>query len=161
LVEEQAAEEAREDANRQKEPGAAGDPTRMVERWTAAGHDAMDMRVVMQVLAPSVQHRDEADLGAEMLRVGSDRTQRLGRRLKQKGLACLCVVEGDPGRRCRQSENDMEVRHRQQLGLPGSEPFGAGAPLTLRAMPVAARVVGAADEAAPDASLGMAAQRRR
>ena len=55
----------------------------------------------------------------------------------------------------------MEVRHRQQLGLPGGEPLGAGLALALRAVPVAAGVVGAADEAAIGAGLGVAAQRRR
>jgi hypothetical protein len=34
--------------------------------------------MVVQVLAPGVEHRDEADLGAEMLRVGGDGPQRLG-----------------------------------------------------------------------------------
>jgi hypothetical protein len=39
----------------------------------------MDMRVMLQGLAPGVEHGDEADLGAEVLRVGSDPAQRLGR----------------------------------------------------------------------------------
>jgi hypothetical protein len=30
----------------------------------------------------------------------------------------------------------MEVRHRQQLGLPGRQPLGTGLPLALRTMPV-------------------------
>jgi hypothetical protein len=61
----------------------------------------------------------------------------------------------------RQGEHDVEVLNRQQFGLSGGEPLGAGLPLALRAMPVAARVVGAADEAAIGAGLGVPAQRRR
>jgi hypothetical protein len=37
------------------------------------------MRVVMQSLPPGVQHRDRADLGAEITRIGGDAAQRLGR----------------------------------------------------------------------------------
>ena len=42
----------------------------------------MDVRMVLQVLAPGVEHGDETDLGAEMAPVGSDRAQRLGRSLE-------------------------------------------------------------------------------
>jgi hypothetical protein len=52
----------------------------------------------------------------------------------------------------------MEVWHRQQLGLPGGEPFGPGRPLALRAMPIAARIVGIADDPAGGADLGMATE---
>jgi hypothetical protein len=38
---------------------------------------------MLQVLAPAVQHRDGADLGAEVTRIGSDRAQRFGCRPKQ------------------------------------------------------------------------------
>ena len=37
----------------------------------AARHDAMDVRVMGQSLAPGVEHRDDADLGAEMLGIGA------------------------------------------------------------------------------------------
>ncbi len=160
LIEEQAAEEPREDAHRQEEPPATGNPARVVERGTAAGHDTVDMRMVVQVLAPGMEHRDEAGLDAEMLRVGRDRPQRLSRRSEQDGVDRCLVVEGDLGHRRRQGEYDVEVRHRQQLGLTGGKPLGACLPLALRAMPVAAGVVGAADEAAIGAGLGMAAQHR-
>ena len=81
---------------------------------------------MMQVLAPGVEHGDETDLGAEMLRVGGDRAQRLGRRAEQDGVDRLLVLEGDLGDRRRQREDDMEVRHRQQLGLPGGQPRRRG-----------------------------------
>jgi hypothetical protein len=59
LVEEEPPEEPREDAYRQKEPRATGDPARVVERRPAAGHNAMSVRMMVQV-APGVEHRDEA-----------------------------------------------------------------------------------------------------
>ena len=71
-LQEQAAEQAGEHAHRQEEAGAAGDPAGAVGRGAAARHDAMDMRMVLQGLAPGVQDGDDADLGAEMLGIGGD-----------------------------------------------------------------------------------------
>jgi hypothetical protein len=119
----------------------------------------MDVRMMVQVLAPGVEHGDEPDLGPEVLRVGGDHAQRLGRRPEQDGVDRLLVLERDLGHRRRQREHDVEVRHWQQLGLPGGQPLRARLPLALRAMPVAAGVVGAADEATIGAGLGVAAQR--
>src|SRR5438067_2207175 len=41
FLEKQTAEEPREDAHRQEEPRATGDPARAVERGTAAGHNSI------------------------------------------------------------------------------------------------------------------------
>jgi hypothetical protein len=38
---------------------------------------------MMQVLAPGMEHGDEADLGTEVTRIGSDRAQCFGRRPEQ------------------------------------------------------------------------------
>ncbi len=108
-----------------------------------------------------MEHGDEANLGSEMLRVGRDPAQRLGCRPEQDGIDRGFVLERDLGDERRQREDDVEVRYRQQLGLPGSEPVGARLPLALRAVAVPAGVVGAADEPARCADLGMTAQFRR
>ena len=55
--------------------------------------------MMLQGLAPGVEHGDEADLGAEMLGIGGDRAQRLGRRPEQDGVDRLLVLEGDLGDR--------------------------------------------------------------
>jgi hypothetical protein len=47
-------------------------------------------------------------------------------------------LEGDLARQRWQGEDDVEVRHRQQFGLPMREPFGACQPLTLGTMAVTA-----------------------
>ena len=59
----------------------------------------MNMRMVLQVLAPGMEHADETDLGAEMARIGGDRAQRFGRRLEQDGVDRCLVLEGDFGGR--------------------------------------------------------------
>ncbi len=145
---EQPAEESREYTHRQEEAGTAGDPARTVERRTAAGHDAMDMRVMVEILAPGVEHGDETGFSPQMPRIGGDRLQCLGRRPEQDGVDCLLVLERDLGNRRGHGEHDVEIRHRQQLGLPCSEPLCPRGSLALRAMAVAAGIIGAAHEAA-------------
>jgi len=70
----------------------------------------MKVRMVLQVLAPGVEHADEADLGAEMLRIGGDRAERLGRRPEQNGVDRSLVLERDLGCGRRQGENDVEIQ---------------------------------------------------
>ena len=112
--------------------------------------------MVVQVLAPAVQHRDQADLGAQMFGIGGDRAQRLGRGPEQDRVDHRLVLEGDRRDRRRQREDDMEIGNRQEFVLPRGKPFPAGLPLALRAMPVATGIVGDADRAAGPASLDMA-----
>lgn len=53
--------------------------------------------MMVQVLAPGVKHGDEADLGAEVPRVGGDHAQRLGRGAEHHGIELRPVLEGDAG----------------------------------------------------------------
>jgi hypothetical protein len=55
----------------------------------------------------------------------------------------------------------VEIGNRQQFGLPFRQPLFSRRPLTLRAMPIAARVVGDARGATIVAGFDMAAERRR
>ena len=142
LLQEQPAEQAREHADGKEEAGPAGDPALSVERDAAARHDDVDMRVMGQRRAPGVQHGGEADAGAKVLRVGGDGDERLGRGLEQEVVDDRLVLVGDVGDRRRQREDDVIVRHRQQLGLALGEPFLGRRALALGAVAVAAGVVG-------------------
>jgi hypothetical protein len=53
----------------------------------------------------------------------------------------------------------VEIGNRQQVGFSRGEPRGSGWPLTLRTVPVAARIIGDACRAAVVASLHVAAER--
>ncbi len=57
----------------------------------------MDMRMVMEVLTPGMQPHDHAELGTEVLGVGGDGAQRLGRCAAQDGIHHGLVVERDLG----------------------------------------------------------------
>jgi len=113
------------------------------------------MWVVRQGLAPTVQHGDGADLSTEMLWIGGEVTHRISGRAEQDGIDDTLVLEGDFGGRHRQSEDHVEIGHRQQFGLARLKPFGARQALALRAMSVTTRVVSAANEAAIVALLDM------
>ena len=79
-----AAEQTAQDTHRKKEVVPARDPTGAVERDSSAGHDAVEVRVMMQVLPPSVEHRQEADPGAEMFPISGNLQQRFGHRTEQQ-----------------------------------------------------------------------------
>ena len=70
--EELAAEDAAEHLDRQQEAGTRRYPACMIRRQSAAGNDAVDVRMRSEGLSPGVQDGQEAKLGAEMLRIGSD-----------------------------------------------------------------------------------------
>src|SRR5580700_8109760 len=70
------------------------------------------------------------------------------------------VVERDRADRGRQGEDDVIIGDRQEFGLTLGEPLPRRRALTLRAMPVAAGIVGDAFVRAVLAALDMAAERR-
>jgi len=54
------------------------DPSVAIDRETAGRDYAVDMRMILQVLSPSVQHTEQSDVGAQVLRVASHFEQRRG-----------------------------------------------------------------------------------
>ena len=108
-----------------------------------------------------MEHGGEADPGAEMLRVGGDGEERLGGGAEQQVVDHGLVLEGDGGDRRRQGEDDVVVGHGQQVGLRAAPATPRGRALALRAVPVAAGVVGDLTVVAALAARDMAAERRR
>ena len=163
LLQHQPAEQLRENAHGQQEARLARDPTAAVPGEPAARHDHMHVRMMGHRRAPAVQHRGDADAGAEMLGVGRDGEHRLRRGLEQEIVDHRLVLVGDVADRRRQREDDVEVGHRQQFGLARRHPFARRRALALRAVPVAAAVVGDGRVAAGVvlAARDMPAERRR
>ena len=98
-LQEQAPEQPREHADGEEEAGPAGYPSLPVQRDSATRHDHMDVWVMRERRAPAVQHGGEADAGAEVLRVGGDGDERLGRGLEQDIVDHGLVLVGDVGDR--------------------------------------------------------------
>ena len=80
----------------------------------------MDVRMMPCCLAPGVEDHSDSELCAEMLGIGGNGGQRLGRRVEQDRVDKGLVLEGDLADRRRQREDDMEVRHRQQQLRPAA-----------------------------------------
>lgn len=126
----------------------------------AAGHDAMHMRVVIEGLAPGMQHRGDADVGSQVFWIGRNRGQRLGRRRKQQAVDLGLVLIGDGADLGRQGEDNVEVGNRQQLGLARFQPRLRRPPLALGTVPIAAGVISDARVRTVLAALDMPAERR-
>ena len=58
-------------------------PVRPVQRDATAGDDAVDVGMVLQILAPGVQDGQDGDLGTEVFWRGGDFAKGLGRTLEQ------------------------------------------------------------------------------
>src|SRR5438132_12212839 len=101
----------------------------------------MDVRMMLQGLAPGVKNHGHTELGAELPGIGRDGGECLSRRAEEDRVDDGLVLERDLADRCRQCEDDMKVRHRQQFGLPIREPLGPRQPLAFGTVTVAARVV--------------------
>ena len=63
-------------------------PSLMVGRESAGRDHAVDMRMEQQVLSPCVEDGEEADLGAQMFRVGGHLQQRLRAGCEQQVVEC-------------------------------------------------------------------------
>jgi len=106
-----AAEDAAENPDRQEEAGRGGDPSGAVKREAAARYDAVDMRMVLEVLSPGVQHAEQSDIGTQVLRVASDFEQRGGTGTKEQIVEQPLVLQHECRQLMRQGEDDMEVGH--------------------------------------------------
>ena len=108
---------------------------------------------------PGMQDGGDADAGAEMPGVGGNGQHRLRCGAEQQVVDRGLVLQGHRGNLRRQREHDVEVAHGQQVGLALFQPGPRGGALALRAMPVAARVIGDPPMAAVGAGLDVPAQR--
>ena len=111
--------------------------------------------------APGVEHGGDADPRAQMLGVRRDRHHRLGGGAEKQIVDDRLVLPGNVCDLGRQREDDVEIADRQQVGLALGQPGFCGGGLTLRAVAIAAGVVGDPEIAAVIAAIDVAAQRRR
>jgi hypothetical protein len=134
-------EQARKDANRQKESIPAGNPSAVVGRQSACRDDAMQVGVMQQCLGPSVEHGKEADFGSEVFRVGSDGAEGFGACPEEDGVDHAFVLKSHGGNFIRDGKDDVIIGNGKQLGHARFEPLCFGQRLTLRAVAVAAGVI--------------------
>ena len=156
------AKDATEDLHGQEEAGVLRmDPPLMIRREATRGHDAVDVRMADQRLPPRVEDAQHADLRAEMARVGGDLAERGRARLEEPGVQARTIPIGQRQQRMRQREDDVHIRHVEQLPLARVQPALARLRLALRAVPVPTRVIGDGLMAAGVTPIEMAAEGRR
>ena len=119
------------------------------------------MRVLIELLVPSMQHAEEADIGSQEFRVARDLEQCLGTGVEQQVVNHSLVLEGQWGQFVGQSEDDMNVRCRQEFARARLNPAVTRVGLTAGAMPVAARVERDGTISAARTPIEVTAQRRR
>ena len=109
--------------------------------------------------APGVEDGGEADARAQMFGIGGDGGQGLGGGPEQEVVDDGLVLERDRADRRRQGEDDVIVGDWQKLRLAFFEPLPRRRALTLRAMSIAAGIVGDAFVRAVLAALDVSAER--
>src|SRR3989442_1356825 len=97
---------------------------------------------MFEFLIPGVEHTEEADLGAEMFGIASDFEEGCGTGLQQEMVQEFLVLQGERRQFMRYGEDNMDVARGKKLLTTRLQPTIAGVGLTLRAVPVAAAVVG-------------------
>ena len=115
----------------------------------------------LQGLSPGMQNAEEADLGTEMLGIGSDFQQGCGAGLEQEREENPLVLPDQRDQRVRHAEDQVIVAHRQQFLLAGAQPLLAGVGLALRTVAISAGVVRDGLMAAANTLIAMPAERGR
>jgi len=111
-------------------------------RAQAPGRDqAMDMGMEDHGSAPGVQHGEQADPASDIVRVGRQFDQRLGRRLHQHAVEAFLVAAHRLPQGLGQGEDGMGIGDRQQLGLSLCQPPGGVGGMALGAAAMAAGVI--------------------
>ena len=116
-------------------PGC-GNPVDVIERQSAGGNNAMDMRVDVKFLTPSVQHTEESDFCTEMLGITSDFEKGFRTSVKQEIVDDLLVLQNQRSQMTGKRKDHMHVRRREQFLATCCEPAVASSGLTLWAVPV-------------------------
>ena len=114
---------------------------------------------MLEILPPGVEHTQETDLRAKMLRIGGNLQQGGGAGAEQEVVDDLLVLQGQPRQLVGDGEDDMYVVDRQQFLAASGEPLVASVGLALGTVPGAAGVERGGLMAALPAAVQMTAER--
>jgi hypothetical protein len=141
IFQKKATEQTSQHANVQEEIRPARDPTRSIGRKTAAWNDAMQMRVMEEILPPGMQDGEKANLRTQVLGVSGNGAQRLAHRSEQNIVDELLILVGDRSDWLWDRKDDVEVADVEKLGSTVFQPFSASQRLALWAVAVSATIV--------------------
>src|SRR5258708_19211189 len=77
------------------------------------------MGMMLEVLPPGMEHAEKPDLRAEVFGVAGKLEERSGTGAEEQVIEQTLVLQDESGELVGQGEDDVEVRHGQQLGLRG------------------------------------------
>ena len=127
--------------NREEEAGPGVDPPGPVRGHAAHRHDAVDVGMMLESLAPRVQDHQPTDVGPQALRVRGDLAYGLSGGLEQEVVHHALIGEREARERFWHREDDVDVADGQELLFARRHPRVASRGQTLRAMAIAAAVV--------------------
>jgi|SRR5271155_1464006 hypothetical protein len=154
-----AAKDATEHLDGKKEIVAWFDPAGVIGRQSTGWHHAMYMRVGRELLTPGMQNAEEADFCTEVLRIAGHFEKSFRTGAKQEIVDDFLVLQDQWGQMMRKREDNVDVVRREKLLATRGEPAIASSCLTLRAVPISARVVGDGAMSAAGAFIEMSAER--
>ena len=96
-------------SNRQQEFRMGWDPATAVGTQTASRNDAMDVRMMFQLLTPGMQHTEEPDVSAEVFGVPGDLNECRSAGLNKKIVNDLLVLQCNRAEFVRQRKDDMRI----------------------------------------------------
>jgi hypothetical protein len=115
--------------------------------------------VKFKFLSPGVQHAEEADFCTEMLGIARDFQKGFRTGAKQEIVNDLLVLQDQGDQTTRKREDHMDVARWEKLLAARCEPAIASSCLTLRAVPISARVERDGAMSAASAFIEMSAER--
>src|SRR5258708_12737820 len=101
----------------------------------------MEMGMKKQVLSPTVEYGKEADLGAQMLGIGSDDGQGFGGGAEEHAVEEIFVLVSDGSDRFGNGEDDMKIVRVENFGGSFFDPLRTREGLTFWAITVAASLL--------------------
>jgi hypothetical protein len=101
----------------------------------------MNMRMNFELLAPGMQHTEEADLCPKVSRIARHFEDGFRTDTKQKIVEDLLVLQDQWRQATWQSEHDMGVGRRQKFSPTRRDPPFPSSGLTLRAVAISAAVI--------------------
>src|SRR4029077_7476305 len=102
----------------------------------------MNVGMKFELLAPGVQHAEEANLCAEMSRIASDFQKGVGTGTEQEIVEDLLVLQSQWRQAAGKREDHVQVVGRQKFTPTRGDPPFPSSDLTLRAMAIATAVIG-------------------
>ncbi len=102
----------------------------------------MDMGMEPELLIPGMQHGEEADFRAKVFRIASDFEKCFRTGVEQQIVDDFLVLQSQWSKLRRKCEDHMDVARREKFSLTCGDPAFPGRGLTLRAVSIAAAVIG-------------------